>query len=312
MKEEYNIYKDKNSNKMKEIEYLENKIDKLTKENENFKQDKINIEKKYVLLETDNNDLLNKARELEYWADELKSKLDAALEENIILHNEADAYKAETEETIQRLQEELEDYKNEITSKEKIISRLSMHRDFLLKTAYSGNDDINNEVIKLKSTQSLGRITPVIGKKIPEVFMKTYSNAFLGVKLDEKDIKKYDEDKLVKMSNDEETIDINKNNESDVNLSDKKEDEGDDKEFIREKIDAEIRNILDNRKNFILNTLAMENFSFDVGVSENKGKVRNIKIVDEMLSKIQMRKEKLLNQKKLMQVKLEKIGIKIC
>ena len=30
----------------------------------------------------------NKIRELEFWSDELKTKLDAALEENIIIHNE--------------------------------------------------------------------------------------------------------------------------------------------------------------------------------------------------------------------------------
>jgi hypothetical protein len=131
------------------------------------------------------------------------------------------------------------------------------------------------------------------------------------------------------------------------------------REFIKQKIDLEIKNILDSRKNFMMNTLTMENFSFDfhlkneivlnnnnvnlntitlsgasnkmvnmtsktnlstqtkskVNFNTNVNKQNNIKLVeniDEILAKIQVRKEKVILQKKMMQTKLEKVGIKIC
>src|SRR4051812_39130465 len=155
IKEDYFNYKEKNLEKMKEIEFLEKQVDKLKSSYDALKEEKSKLEKKLVDLETENSDLTNKVRELECWSEELKAKLDAALEENIIIHNENDAFKMESDETIQRLQEELEELKGEIAAKEKIISKIQMHRDFILKTAYNAQDDINNNIINAKSYQSL-------------------------------------------------------------------------------------------------------------------------------------------------------------
>jgi hypothetical protein len=300
---------------MGDIEYLEKHLDKLKKDNEKLSSEKVGLEKKLVSTETDNNDLLNKARELEYWADELKSKLDAALEENIILHNEADAYKAEAEEAIQRLQEEIEEFKNEVTSKEKIINRLTMHRDFLLKNCTKEDlADYNN----LRSSGSFGKLntpTPIASNsntRVSEKFMQSYSKTLFNTNIDSKG---FAED----TSN---TTSFFKRGS--IDKSDGDNDDKDDTEFIRQKIDAEIKNILDNRRNFILNTLTQENFSFDVisGIDnlganvtvfkKNNNKAMNVKVIDDILSKVQARKDKILSQKKLMQTKLEKIGIKIC
>ena len=102
-------------------------------------------------------------------------------------------------------------------------------------------------------------------------------------------------------------------------------DENEEKEFIKQIIDQEVKNILENRKLFILSTLTQENFSFDLANSKilnaaelsinNKKKIPNkakiIENIDEILLKIQARREKVLNQKKLMINKLEKMGIKI-
>ena len=106
-------------------------------------------------------------------------------------------------------------------------------------------------------------------------------------------------------------------------------DENEEKEFIRGIIDAEVKNILENRKEFILNTLAQENFSFDFissNTNSNKmiiperdnsikkkypNKAKIIENIDDILIKIQNRREKVINQKKLMMGKLEKMGIKI-
>jgi hypothetical protein len=294
--------------KSSDIEYLEKSLEKLKKQNEGLLSDKDNLEKKLVSIEIDNNDLLSKARELEYWADELKTKLDAALEENIILHNEADTYKAESEEAMQRLQEEIEDLKNEVSSNEKIINRLTMHRDFLLKNSYSTKDDLtDNQFNSLRASYSLAKFsptTPLDSKKVPEKFMQTYSKTFLNTEniID----KKYSEDKTSSFLIPKGLYDKN----------DIDKDEEEETEFIRQKIDTEIKNILDNRRNFILNTLTQENFSFDViqiqdSQPSKKNKVQNLKLLDEVLAKVQARKEKVTSQKKMMQVKLEKIGVKI-
>jgi len=100
-------------------------------------------------------------------------------------------------------------------------------------------------------------------------------------------------------------------------------DENEEKEFIRQIIDQEVKNILENRKAFLLSTLTQENFSFDfvnvkmfnLNENSNKRKYPNktkiIENIDEILLKIQARREKVLNQKKLMINKLEKMGIKI-
>jgi hypothetical protein len=191
-----------------------------------------------------------------------------------------------------------------------------MHRDFLLKNSYNAKDDLTDKQYHtLRASGSLGRfsmpLTPFGSNKISEKFMQSYSKTLLNSSGQAE--KKYSEDAgasfiLAKGSFDK--IDIDK-------------DEGEEKEeteFIKQKIDAEIKNILDNRRNFVLNTLILENFSFDV-ISEkenlllpnkNKTKAMNVKVIDDLLNKVQVRREKIIAQKKLMQVKLEKIGIKIC
>lgn len=115
--------------------------------------------------------------------DDLRKKLDATLEENIILHSEHDEYKQEMDEKIQRLIEELEENKNEILSKQKEISQIKNHRDFLLKTAYNQIDDIENNVVDKETVKYTGKKsihslitfenfdfmihnTPIINKKV--------------------------------------------------------------------------------------------------------------------------------------------------
>ncbi len=117
---------------------------------------------------------------------------------------------------------------------------------------------------------------------------------------------------------------INTNNNTPINnkLNNSNE-ENEEKEFIRQIIDQEVKNILENRKTFILSTLAQENFSFDYvnlkmfNLNDNinkrryPNKTKIIENIDDILLKIQARREKVMNQKKLMINKLEKMGIKI-
>jgi cell division protein FtsB len=403
LKDDYIVSKEKNMEKIKEIDYLEKQLDKFKGLIESGKLDKMSIDKRLIILENENNDYLNKARELEFWADDLKAKLDAALEENIMLHSENETFKSDMEEMIQRLQEELEEAKNEISSKEKIINGMSMHRDFLIKTAYNAQDDINNKVIETKSYNTLkntgsGRLkvlTPVNDNiKIPEKFMQSYSKTFFDVheQKEDKDVSRnditmrkfdskeeFDKHKIKsnknsfilnndgslddKFKSKKESIEryrydrkssarisvsqlekylkgsmiLNENEKADLNDEDDDNDDDEneeEKEFIKQKIDLEIKNILDTKRNFILNTLTQENFSFDINnnlitktspgeVKENSSKktygdfrsnVQKARLnenLDDIISKIQARKEKVILQKKVMLSKLEKVGIKI-
>jgi hypothetical protein len=444
--EELSKLKEKNNEKSKEIQYLEKQTDSLKVELEKSKQDKLLVDKKLVSYENEREDFMNKTRDLECYLEDLQYKHNAALEENVILQNENEACKLEYEESIQRLKDELEDAKNEIVSKEKVINRMTMHRDFLLKTAYNMQDDISGNIINPKSYQSLKCfstknvqiVTPVNkNMKIPEKFMQTYSKSFMNIKKegetnmstnikdpnqenrishkdeDEPEVNHHNLEDLLNDSHEEQrsskkkssenfskqiklnkrtSIDVGDNMENDpkglpenntapkherkrserisinglekflnrdqksssIILDSEKIEDGDEeeKEFIRQRIDMEVKTILDARRNFLLNTLTHENFSFDViGIKEkilttendisatelrntysqelyqnklaankSKSKIavmsnknqRLVENIDEMLAKIQARKEKVILQKKTMQNKLEKIGIKIC
>ena len=88
--------------------------------------------------------------------------------------------------------------------------------------------------------------------------------------------------------------------------------------FFMIKIQNEVRSILDNRRNFLIATLGYESFSFDVLNFEGSAKAGKIKAavqineaIDEVLQKLRERKEKVVMQKRLMQAKFEKLGIKI-
>jgi hypothetical protein len=111
--------------------------------------------------------------------------------------------------------------------------------------------------------------------------------------------------------------DINKENRSSLVWNENFEDE---KEFIRNKIELEIKNILDNRRSFLQHTLIQENFSFDFlknKICDNNqvhsyiNKKKLLQNIDEMLNKIQDRKEKIITQKILLENKIEKVGLKI-
>jgi len=133
-------------------------------------------------------------------------------------------------------------------------------------------------------------------------------------------------DKSLNINNNERNSSITNNNTPVNNKLNSSNDENEEKEFIKQIIDQEVKNILENRRLFILSTLTQENFSFDFANSKiqnasfdlsnnikkkipNKAKI--IENIDEILLKIQARREKVLNQKKLMMNKLEKMGIKI-
>jgi chromosome segregation ATPase len=64
LKEDFIQNKERNMEKIKEIDYLEKQLDKFKSVAESGKLDKMSIDKRLIILENENNDYLNKAREL--------------------------------------------------------------------------------------------------------------------------------------------------------------------------------------------------------------------------------------------------------
>ncbi len=186
------------------MEIFQKTIDKLEKNIEKFMEEKSKLEKRIVTLENDNDDYINKIRELDSWSDELRRKLDATLEENIMQNNEFETLKSEMEEIIQRLKEELQDAKNEINSKNTIIERMTNQRDLLVRSACNEEYDHLNTGKSIKNSyssknmnrkkfNSFGDIFSSLAndekklrvaiindqEKIPNKFMESYSKSCL-------------------------------------------------------------------------------------------------------------------------------------
>ena len=123
-REKDNLIK-KNKDKIIDIQCLNEQNDKLKEVIKKLKEEKTLFDTKIVTLENDIDHYQNKIREYEDFIDELKTQLEDALEENITLQTEFETYKLTTGDQLIRKDEELKDIKNDITTKEKIIQKLS-------------------------------------------------------------------------------------------------------------------------------------------------------------------------------------------
>lgn len=306
VKKEITKLKDANADRNKDIEYLEKELAKSTESGKQIKDKLAKQENKMVETELENTFFSNKTRELESWADELKGKLDAALEENIILYSEYESFKTECDEKIQRIQEELEDNKNEVLSKEKMIQKLTQHRDFLVRTSTRKSEDF--------------RYIPSRRPTVVEIPEKPDdSSTSTTSKKEKSNVQKFCEERntisSIKIPDKLMTQITMACNKLEGNCEPKSSNEND---FILQKLQAEVKTILDNRKSYLIASLAEESFSFNVQNIEGQSKLEKIKSAvqvqeafDEVLNKIRERKEKVTTQKQILQAKFEKQGLKI-
>lgn len=121
-----------NKEKIKEISDINKKNEILLVENEKIKEEKKLLEKKIVKLENVNENYISKMRQDEALIDELNLKIEAILEENIILNSEFEIYKQETEEEFKKKNEVIAELKNELLHyniiKNKIIYNNSVNK----------------------------------------------------------------------------------------------------------------------------------------------------------------------------------------
>ena len=75
---------------------------------------------------------------------------------------------------------------------------------------------------------------------------------------------------------------------------------------LEKNIYKEIQNILEEKRNFILNTLTYENFSFDILKNKNSisSNITNLDDIDKLIEIIKNRKQKVLKKKKSLEEKL--------
>lgn len=324
-KKEISKLKEANVDRNKDIEYLENELAKSEAAKKQLKEKLTKQENKSVEVELENTYYFNKIRELECWAEELKNKLDAALEENVIVNSEYEAFKAECDEKIQRIQEELEDNKNEVLSKEKMIQKLTTHRDFLIRTNSRKSED------KFIKKNTLG----ATHESIEKIEGANSSNASLHNARSNHHKISLDNTQHIKMTIPEKFITQLSQSLSNLALHKSETNEGieglenpdpnstepktsNEHEFLIQKLQNEVKNILENRKTYVLASLSEESFAFDVINIEGPNKLGKIKTavqvneaIDEVLMKIRERKDKVITQKRLLQAKFEKLGIKI-
>lgn len=305
---EMESFKEKTIDKIKDLEFLNIQYEKLKKENEKLKEDLIqkgtNNSNSSIIIE-------------------LKTKLNSTLEENINLQTDYENYKNLSEQTLLKKENEIDELKNDLHSKEKMINQITKHRDFLLTTLYNAQDGQVNAGSNLTKYNSM-QIFKAENKKIPDNFVALYSKSFLD-NLNNVSINEGNNNTHLLSIQSKEEFSFNKGdyknyNETKSNLlslnnnTNGSGDNDDEKDFLQKKLAMELTNILEERRNYIMNTMMTENFAFDIianerGESKSSNKLQEMKLIkniDEILLKIQQKKEKMIKHKNFLMTKYEK------
>jgi len=116
MNKELEKAREKNKNKIKEIEILTNKYDELESQIKSINKKETHLKSKVVHLETDNDHYLNKIHQYEEEVTELKNNLENTIENLITTQNDFEDYKNKKEEEIERLQKLLKEEKDNVTA----------------------------------------------------------------------------------------------------------------------------------------------------------------------------------------------------
>lgn len=324
-KKEISKLKEANIDRNKDIEYLENEIAKNEAAIKQLKEKLTKQENKSVEVELENTYYFNKTRELECWAEELKVKLDATLEENVIINSEYEAFKAECDEKIQRMQEELEDNKNEVLSKEKMIQKLTSHRDFLIRTNSKRSEDkfikkntlgANQESIDKLEGAGSSNVSIHNMRSSQQKVIHDSNGQHIKMSIPDKFITQLSQSLSNLALHKSDTIEGIEGLEAADKTTEPKT--SNEHEYLIQKLQNEVISILENRKTYVMAALSEESFAFDVINIEGPNKLGKIKTavqvneaIDEVLMKIRERKDKVITQKRLLQAKFEKLGIKI-
>jgi len=118
----------RNKDKIIDIQNLNKMNEKLKDDMKKISDEKHLIKSKIIALENDNDHYMSKLRQNDALIEDLTNQLESALEENITLQTEFELYKQQNEEALIRKDQEIKDFQNDISNKEKIIKRLNDKR----------------------------------------------------------------------------------------------------------------------------------------------------------------------------------------
>ena len=128
--------REKNKDKIKDIEILNNKIDELHSQYKSINKNETSLKSKVVTLETDNDHYLNKIHQYEEEVTDLKDHLENTLENLITTQNEYEEYKAKKEEELERLKKILQEEKDNV--------KALMNKNFIQKHNGLQSNKIND------------------------------------------------------------------------------------------------------------------------------------------------------------------------
>ena len=106
--------REKNKDKIKDIEILNNKLDQLQAQFNSINKKETNLKSKVVTLETDNDHYLNKIHQYEEEVTDLKDNLENTIESLITTQNDFEEYKNKKEEELERLKLKLQEEKDNV------------------------------------------------------------------------------------------------------------------------------------------------------------------------------------------------------
>ena len=135
----------KNRDKIKDIEVLNNKIDQLQSQFKSINKKETTLKSKVVTLETDNDHYLNKIHQYEEEVTDLKERLENTMENLITTQNDFEEYKTKKEEELQRLKQKLQEEKGNVKA---LMNKSPINKywsNIILTNKNYDNEDIKGE-----------------------------------------------------------------------------------------------------------------------------------------------------------------------
>lgn len=108
--------REKNRDKIKDIEILNNKLDQLQSLFKSINKKETTLKSKVVTLETDNDHYLSKIHQFEEEVSDLKNTLESTIENLITTQNDFEEFKNKKEEEIERLKLKLQEEKSNVNA----------------------------------------------------------------------------------------------------------------------------------------------------------------------------------------------------
>ena len=197
-------------------------------------------------------------------------------------------------------------YNPKLSSSRRYSKRLSIHRNSIINNS---SKEFPNQIIssQKKYILSINKFSFSLNSKNNNNFKEILNNKNEEISLLKSELIKKEqiinELKKEKLKN---NTDLTPLKETNKIANDSIFEENDANLFLENNIYSEIQNILEEKRNFILNTLTCENFSFDILINPKKGNILEggVNNIEQILDFIRQRKRKVEMTKKKLEEKI--------